>query len=96
MTLAKAFGLGAFTVAACIIPLLALVTESDTFLVAIADAPSECGDGSPVVAKALGNGRVRLNAEPEASVDQAVSRIHEVMKYPVRSLDPALRSARAC
>ncbi len=43
--------------------------------------PSECGDGSPVAAKALGNGRVKLNAEPEASVDQAVSRIHEVMKY---------------
>lgn len=77
----KTSGLGAFLIALCIIPLLAVATESDAFLVAIADAPAECGDGRVVVAKALGNGRVRLNAEAEVTVDQAVSRIHEVMKY---------------
>jgi len=71
----------AFLVAVCIFALIALATEPSAFIVAIADAPTQCGDGRPVVAKALGNGRIRLNAEPEVSMDEAVSRIHEVMKY---------------
>ena len=73
--------LSAFLVAPCVVALVAFATEPGAFIVTIADAPVECGDGRPVVAKALGNGRVRLNAEPEASVDEVVSRIHEVMRY---------------
>ncbi len=48
-------------------------------IVAIADAPTSCGDARSVVARALGRGRVKLNAEPEEGLDEAVSRIHEVM-----------------
>jgi hypothetical protein len=51
------------------------------FLLDIAAAPVSCGDGSNVVAKALANGRARLNAEPEASVDQVVFRVHQIMSY---------------
>ena len=50
-------------------------------IVAIADAPTSCGDGRPVVVRALGRGRVKLNAEPEGTLDEAVSLIHEVMVY---------------
>lgn len=81
MALRRSSALSAFLVALCVIALVGFATEPGVFIVAIADAPAECGDGRPVVAKALGNGRVRLNAEPEATVDEVVSRIHEVMRY---------------
>jgi hypothetical protein len=34
-----------------------------------------------VIARALGSGRVKLNEERETSIEEAVSRIHEVMSY---------------
>lgn len=71
----------AFLLALCIVALIAFASEPSAFIVAIADAPAQCGDGRVIVAKALGNGRIKLNAEPEASMDEAVSRIHEVMRY---------------
>jgi hypothetical protein len=56
-------------------------TPTSVQIVAVADAPLSCGDGSPVVVKALGGGRARLNAEPESSLGAVVARIHEVMSH---------------
>jgi biopolymer transport protein ExbD len=56
-------------------------TPTSVFVLAVADAPVSCGDGRPVVVKALGNGRAKLNGEPEASLEEVVARIHEVMSY---------------
>ena len=81
MTLRKFSVMSAILLALCLIALVALAAEPSAFIVAIADAPTQCGDARPIVARALGNGRIRLNAEPEVSVDEAVSRIHEVMRY---------------
>jgi hypothetical protein len=51
------------------------------FILDVADAPESCGDDRTVVAKASGSGQVIVNGEPVASIDKAVSRIHEVMSY---------------
>jgi hypothetical protein len=51
------------------------------FRVNVATSPESCGDGSNIVAIALGGHRARLNAEPEASIVVAAQRLHEIMSY---------------
>jgi hypothetical protein len=56
------------------------------FLVDVASAPTSCGDGSHIVAIAMGNGRARLNAEPVVSLDQLDLRLREVLSYRAEKL----------
>jgi hypothetical protein len=47
----------------------------------VAASPNWCGDGSDIVAVALGGHRARLNIEPETTIADATQRLHEIMSY---------------
>jgi hypothetical protein len=52
---------------------------SKGFAVDLATSPKSCGEGSEIVAVAIGRHRARLNAEADAFFPEVVQRLHEVM-----------------
>jgi hypothetical protein len=48
-------------------------------MVDLAASAESCGDGSDIVAVAIGRHRAKLNAEPDATFPEAVQRLREIM-----------------
>lgn len=56
------------------------------FLVDVATAPESCGDGSNIVAIAIGDARARLNGEATIALEQLGARVREVLSYRAEKL----------
>jgi hypothetical protein len=50
-------------------------------MVDLATSGESCGDGSLIVAAAIGGHRAKLNAEPDRTFSETVQRLREVMSY---------------
>ena len=55
-------------------------------MIDIATAPEHCGDGRYIVASAIGDHRVSLNAEPSLAIWELPSRLQETLKYRAEKL----------
>jgi hypothetical protein len=51
------------------------------FIVDVATSAESCGDGTYIVAAAIGGHRAKLNAEPDRTYPETVKRLREVMSY---------------
>jgi hypothetical protein len=54
---------------------------SKGIMVDLATSPKSCGDGSHIIAVAIGGHRAKLNAEPDAAFPEVVQRLRKVMSY---------------